>query len=134
MSEPTHSIEQIRDGVQRLINSHFRQEPSARIHIPASRDDDDLMVSDAITELAALREWRAKAEPLLREIVDVQMVYEENLRRWRCPFCDALLNRDDVVLAIEDNPLWQSAQQQIPHAAKCPIPIARVLLGEEGQG
>jgi|SRR5579859_5568518 len=78
MSDAKHSIKEIQDGVQRLINSHFHQEPSARMRIPASRDDDDLMVSDAIKELAALRienaaqsVWIKKAKIFLVASTDV---------------------------------------------------------------
>lgn len=59
------------DAAQRLINSHFRQEPGARVSIPARPDyDDDLRIMRYIEEQAArapspgeddlraaLREW-----------------------------------------------------------------------------
>jgi len=110
MSEPTKpSIEEIRDGLQRLINSHFHQEPSARIRIPASRDDDDLMVSDAITELAALREWRAKAEPALLDFLNDHRDEDGD-----CLFCQQ--------------------PRRVAHKDDCSVTIATALLGEGGQG
>lgn len=72
MSNPKqHSIEQLGDALQRLINSHFNMQPMARTRIPAQRDDDDLMLSAALDELAALRTFRDSAIPLLGAAVSL---------------------------------------------------------------
>jgi hypothetical protein len=48
-TEPiTH--QQAREALQRLIHSHFGQTPHARITIPAQADDDDILLSDYITQ------------------------------------------------------------------------------------
>lgn len=50
------TIEEYRQSVRRLINSHFRREPGARISIPARPDyDDDIIVCWAIDEIESLR-------------------------------------------------------------------------------
>jgi hypothetical protein len=71
------------------------------------------------SELAALRAWRATAEPLLRTLgnQDVQMTYDEN---YECPLaCGAYV----------DHPSFAHE-----HAPTCPITLARALLATGGQG
>lgn len=52
------SHEEAREVAGRLINSHFRQEPRARVGIPARPDyDDDLLI------LAYIKQQSARSEP-----------------------------------------------------------------------
>lgn len=45
--------ERAMEAAHRLVNSHFRQEPHARASIPASADDDDIVITDYITQQTA---------------------------------------------------------------------------------
>jgi hypothetical protein len=42
--------EEARDSSRRLINSHFRNPDQARIQIPVSASDDDVLILDYILE------------------------------------------------------------------------------------
>lgn len=44
------SHERAREAAMRLIHSHFGLPDEARIHIPASSDDDDLIIMDYIAQ------------------------------------------------------------------------------------
>lgn len=52
------SHDEAREAVHRLVNSHFKQDPRARMSIPANVDrDDDLVVC------AYIEQQRAKERP-----------------------------------------------------------------------
>ena len=95
------------------MNDHFHVKPGAVTHIPAQRDDDDLMQNDAIDELAVLRVWREAAIQLLQGFVrEVTMCDGDH--QW-CLLCDG-------AVAIIGTPLH--------HITDCPVTLARALLAE----
>ena len=122
MNKP--SIEHLSEGLQRLMNDHFHAKPGAVTHIPAQRDDDDLMLSDAIDELAALRAWKAQAESLLRALARLDLINYSESDTWVCLLCSATTPHllDDA----DDN----DTQARLHHITDCPVTLAKALLAE----
>lgn len=71
--------EEALESAQRLINSHFHQEPRAHCSIPARTNDDDIVVTDYILERQAAdilnQPCGACGEP----------VHEHSNGGWDCP-------------------------------------------------
>lgn len=89
--------EQARESVQRLVNSHFKLKPQARVQIPAHPDDDDLVATRYVMQQeerdAALRE----AVALLTEVEATYLWVEgSGLGRW--------LGRRDAFLRAHPDP------------------------------
>lgn len=94
---PGVSAARARIAVQRLINSHFRNDNRARCSIPANREnDDDLVAMDYVTQseeriarseqaLAALEaenaEWDVMCGKLHGEIQDLKKQLAKAIRR-----------------------------------------------------
>ncbi len=77
------SHDEAREIAQRLINSHFRNEPGARAGIPARPDyDDDLLI------IAYIRQQQAAASILPTRPEQASEVSAVSMRRAMCmPYC-----------------------------------------------
>jgi hypothetical protein len=106
-----------RQVAQRLVNSHFHQEPQARVTIPARPDcDDDLLITAYIEQRRAaeaaaaerIAELGGMLERLEGKTADLEkLVYVPGL--WRCAKCEfsllqSNLNARDGSVTVRDEP------------------------------
>lgn len=70
MSDEMISHDQAREAAQRLINSHFREEPCARIGIPARPGYDDDLSSRSHDGLIV--QWCDKLAAAIRALIDAR--------------------------------------------------------------
>lgn len=90
--------DEARESVQRLINSHFRQEPHARIGIPARPDYDDDLI--AISYISQQRGASALTDDLI--IILSELVEDVRKLQWgqRYPGRNhALMDKAEALLA-----------------------------------
>lgn len=122
--------ERAREAAHRLVNSHFRQEPRARASIPANEDDDDLVITDYITQqIAAARELRATQEALIKANGEIDL----RNRTWASPELFEIVKQDAENAArelAERNSAIRSVADsfRIPNAYADPPPTVSDLL------
>lgn len=84
--------EEAREAVQRLINSHFRQEPHARCGIPARPDYDDDLIA-----IAYIRQRQAAAEMQAEMLKALMLVDADAKHHLRSDRTDHSLLRADAL-------------------------------------